>query len=148
MRAQGPHQAIGPRLFAPTRVSSTMSSRRATQYQDPHAVESLSSALRAWQRLRTARSQTTPKQVIFTFSCWSESRAMRIAGFLRRRLDCAATRAHHVAGANRDTWHVHGSMHPAIQSLSSLESVWAWLHCAAHNHQVVLLRVSVTQSAA
>lgn len=123
-------------------------SSQETQYQNPRAIGSLSGALAAWQRLRGRRAEATPRRVVFTFSCWSESRARRVAGFLRRRTACAATRVHHVAGASRDTWQVSGSTHPAIHTLASLEAAWSWLRRAGHSHQAVLLRVAVRAPAA
>lgn len=101
-----------------------------------------------WQSLLAAGRDAEILRIIFTLSCSSESRATRVAGFLRRRRACSATRVHHVTGASRDTWHVHGSMHPAIQSLPDLEAIWTWLRRAAQSHQVALLRVTVARTAA
>lgn len=115
-------------------------------YQDPHGAGSLSAALRAWQALRAAKRLTATTPIRFTLSCWSESRAVRVAAFLRRSRGCAVTQLHQVAGARRDTWHVHGSTHPAIHSLSDLEAVWTWLRSAAKSHQVALVHVTIPQA--
>ena len=124
-----------------------MATRSDKTYQDPRTAGSLSRALRLWQSLRASCRETVTTQICFTISCWGESRATRVAGFLRRRRACAVTRIHQVAGARRDTWHVHGVMHPAIRSLPDLEATWTWLRRAAHSHQVALLRVTLAPAA-
>lgn len=116
-----------------------MPSRSDKTYQNPKAVGSLSSVLWLWQNLQP---DTGTLRVNFTLSCWSESRATRVAGFLRRRLGCKA-RVHHVAGGSRDTWHIHGSLHPMTHSLPDLEEAWTWLRQSAQSHQVTLLRITL-----
>ena len=118
-----------------------MASRSDKTYQDPKAVGSLSSILRLWQ---TLQSDTGTLCINFTLSCWSESRANRVAGFLRRRMGCKDARVHHVAGGGRDTWHIHGSMHPMVHSLPDVEEAWTWLRQSAQSHQVTLLRITLT----
>ena len=125
-----------------------MTTRSETTYQDPRAVGSLSGLLHLWQRHQASGHDAATSRVTFTLSCWGEARAARVAGFLRRRRACAVTRVHHVRGARRDTWHVHGSMHPAIHSLPDLEAIWTWLRRAAHSHQVNLLRITLALAAA
>lgn len=125
-----------------------MATRSDKTYQDPRATGSLSSALRLWQAVESSPKRTPDRRVVFTLSCWSESRATRLAGSLRRRRACAVTRIHQVAGARRDTWHVHGFMSPAIRSLSDLETTWSWLQRTAHSHQVALLRVTLAPAPA
>jgi hypothetical protein len=117
-----------------------MAIRSDKTYQDPKAVGSLSSILRLWQ---TLQSDTGTLRVNFTLSCWSESRATRVAGFLRRRMGCKGARVHHVAGGSRDTWHIHGSLHPMVNSLPELEEAWSWLRQSALSHQVTLLRITL-----
>ena len=125
-----------------------MASRADKAYQDPLTAGSLSSALRLWQNLRAAGQDTATSRISFTLSCRSESRATRVAGFLRRRRACEVTRVDHVAGAHRDTWHVHGSLHATIHALPDLEAAWTWLRRTANNHQVALLRVTIAPAAA
>jgi len=125
-----------------------MATRSNKTYQDPSTAGSLSSALRLWQSVHDVPRDTAILHVSFTLSCWGESRATRVAGFLRRRRACAGITVHRVAEARRDTWHVHGSMNPAIQSLSDLEATWTWLRRAAQSHQVDLLRVTLDRAAA
>lgn len=124
-----------------------MATRSDKTYQDPRATGSLSGLLRRWQKLRTAERDTAKTLVTFTLSCGGESRATRVAGFLLRRRACAETRVHQVAGGRRDTWHVHGSTHPAIHSLADLEATWTWLRQAAASHQVRLLRINLAPAA-
>ena len=124
-----------------------MATRADKKYQDPHAAGSLSSLLRVWQRFRTSGRDAAATRISFTLSCGGEARATRLAGFLRRRRACEVTRVHNVAGARRDTWHVHGSTRSAIHSLPDLEGIWTWLRQAAHNHQCTLLRIALTPSA-
>lgn len=125
-----------------------MTRRSDKTYQDPSTAGSLSSALRLWKALRARRRETAIAQIAFTLSCWSESRAARVAAFLRRRRACAVTRVHRVAGGTRDAWHVDGSMTPAIHTLTDLEAVWTWLRRAAHSHQVTLLRITLASASA
>ena len=109
---------------------------------------SLSGLLQLWQELASSSRDTASTRVSFTLSCDGESRATRVAGYLRRRRACAEARVHHVAGGRRDTWHIHGSLTPAIHSLADLESTWTWLRRAAQSHQVRLLRVALSPTAA
>lgn len=125
-----------------------MAIRSNKTYQDPLAVGSLSNLLRSWQRLRGSRRAPNPIRVTFTLSCWGESRASRVAGFLRRRRVCAGTTVHQVTGAQRDIWHVHGSTYPAIPSLSDLEQTWLWLRGVSQSHQVGMLRIRLMPLAA
>jgi hypothetical protein len=125
-----------------------MASRSQKTYQDPGTAGSLSSALRQWRSLCARRRETATTHITFALSCWGESRATRVAGFLRRRRACAVTLLRRVAGTRRDTWQVHGSTHSAIHSLADLEATWTWLSHAARSHQVVLLRVTVAPTAA
>jgi len=125
-----------------------MSTRSAKTYQDPRAAGSLSGLLELWRTLRASGRHTAATPVSFTLSCSGESRATRVAAFLRRRRACAQTRVHHVAGGRRDMWQVHGSISPAIYSLSDLEAIWTWLRRAAQSHQVSLLRITLARTAA
>ena len=125
-----------------------MATRSEKTYQDPQAAGSLSSLLQRWQKLHASGREPASTRVTFTLSCCGESRATRVSGFLRRRRACAETRVHHVAGARRDMWHVHGSISPAIHSLSDLEATWDWLRRAAQSHQVSLLRITLAPIAA
>jgi hypothetical protein len=125
-----------------------MATRSNKTYHDPRTAGSLSSLLRSWQQLRASRHSPDPIRVSFTLSCWGESRATRVAGFLRRRRHCADTTVHQVAGAHRDTWHVHGSTYPSIASLSDLEQTWLWLRKVAQSHQVGVLRIRLLPIAA
>ena len=118
------------------------------EYHDPGAVGSLRGALHTWRTLHDARREAVPSSVRFTLSCRSEARAHRVAGFLRRRIACRVTQVHHVAGAHRDTCHVHGSTHREVQSLTNLQYLWTWLRCTADSDQVALLRIAVAHSKA
>jgi hypothetical protein len=125
-----------------------MATRSDKTYQDPRVAGSLSGLLRLWQKLRASGDHTATILVTFTLSCWGESRATRVAGFLRRRRTCGETRIHQVAGRRRDMWHVHGSISPTIHSLADLEAIWIWLGRAAQSHQVSLLRITLAPTAA
>jgi hypothetical protein len=125
-----------------------MAVRSDKTYQDPRAAGSLSGLLQRWQRLHPSGRDAATTLVTFTLSCSGESRATRVSGFLRRRRACAETRVHHVAAGRRDTWHVHGSIRPAMHSLADLEATWNWLRRAAQSHQVSLLRITLTPAAA
>ena len=127
---------------------SLMPSRSDKTYQDPRAAGSLSSLLPLWRKLRSSRRDTAITLVTFTLSGEGESRATRVAGFLRRRRACAETRVHHVAGGGRDTWHVHGSLYPSIHSLPDLEATWTWLRRTAQKHHVRLLRIALAPAPA
>jgi hypothetical protein len=125
-----------------------MAARSNKTYQDPKGAGSLSGLLRLWQKLGASERASATTLVTFTLSCSGESRATRVAGFLRRRRNCAETRVHRVAGGRRDTWHVHGSLSPAIHSLADLEAIWTWLSRAALSHQVSLLGITLAPEAA
>lgn len=120
-----------------------MARRSDTTYQDPRGAGSLSRALSAWQHLQDSGDESGAARVGFTFSCWGESRATRVAAFLRRRRSCAEIRLCHASGGGRETWHVHGSLNPARRALPDLEGIWTWLREAADSHQVTLLRVTL-----
>lgn len=120
-----------------------MTHGRKTRYHDPSRSGSLSQALRQWQELLAAGRDAMPQRLVFTLACGSESRAVRIAGFLRRRLNCEALVVQRVAGGLRDTWHVEGSTRPAVTSLTSLESAFSWLQGAAKDHQAVLVGIGL-----
>jgi hypothetical protein len=116
-------------------------------YQDPRVAGSLSGLLQLWQKLLASGRCPATTQVTFTLSCCGESRATRVAGFLRRRRACAESKVHQVAGGRDDTWHVHGSISPATHSLHDLEAIWTWLRRAAQSHQVSLLRITLASTA-
>jgi hypothetical protein len=118
-----------------------MTHGRKTRYHDPDRSGSLSHALRQWQELLADGRDALPQRVVFTLACGSESRANRIAGFLRRRLTCDALVVQRVAGGPRDTWQIEGSTRPAVTTLTSLESTFGWLQGAARNHQAVLVEI-------
>lgn len=120
-----------------------MRRRSNKTYQDPRAAGSLSSALRQWQEFRATGHDKASTHINFTLSCRGESRAERVASFLRRRRACAVTRLDRVAGPDPETWHVHGSTHAAIHSLADVEATWTWLREAASSHQVALLHIAV-----
>jgi hypothetical protein len=124
-----------------------MASRSDKTYQDPRRAGSLSRALTAWQTLKDSGDSGSTR-VNFTLSCFGESRATRVVGLLRRRRSCTNIQVHQVSGARRDTWHVHGSLDPAIRALADLEAIWTWLREAADSHQVTLLRIALIPSGA
>ncbi len=124
-----------------------MATRSNKTYQDPRRPASLSRLLKLWQDVPESQRAGNTIRVTFTLSCWGESRATRVAGFLRRRRECAESTIHRVAGGRRDTWHVHGSTHPAIRSLADLEHIWTWLRAAARSHQVDVVRIRLVQEA-
>jgi hypothetical protein len=124
-----------------------MKDSRDNEYQDPRALGSLPGALHIWQAVRAACQSSLPQHIAFTFSCPSESRAHRVAGFLRRRLACAATRVSQVVGAGDEAWHVHGSTQREVQSLPNLEQLSTWLRSTASSHQVELVRLTLVQAA-
>ena len=119
-----------------------MNPKLNTEYQDPRLPGSLSRALQAWQILVARRCEGNPQHIAFTFSCPSESRAHRVAGFLRRRLVCGATTVSRIEGGSRDEWHVDGKTRYQMQSLRNLEHLFTWLRGTAHRHQVQLIDLS------
>jgi hypothetical protein len=113
------------------------------EYHNPSELGSLSGALRIWRTVAAAHRENSPHHFVFTFCCRSESRADRMAGFLRRSLACAMTRVSRGVGADHEAWHVHGSTRREIQSLRSLEQLSTWLRSAAGSHQVDLIRFTL-----
>ncbi len=116
-----------------------MNPPRDDEYQDPRLMGSLVGAFHAWQVLVDAADQVEPQHLAFAFSCPSESRARRVAAFLRRRIACETTRVSHVDGRTRDEWRVDGVTRHEIQSLRNLERLFTWLRTAAQSHQVALI---------
>ena len=114
-------------------------------YQDPRSVGSLSAALKVFDALRAAEKEKRSIRIVFTLSCWSESKAQRIASVLRRRRGCRVTRLRQVRGGTRDRWHVYGSLAPSVYSLTDLEATWSWLRRAAERHQVSLVRIALAR---
>ena len=116
-------------------------------YQDPQAVGSLSAALKVFDALRAAEREKREIRIVFTLSCWSEARALRVASVLRRRQNCRVTRLRQVRGGTRDRWHIYGSLSPAVYSLTDLEETWSWLRRTADRHQVSLVRIALARVA-
>ena len=114
-------------------------------YQNPRSVGSLSAALKVFDALRAARREQRSIRVVFTVSCWSESRALRVASVLRRRQNCRVTRLRQIPGGMRDRWHVYGSLAPTTYSLTDLEATWSWLRRIADRHQVSLVRIALAR---
>ena len=114
-------------------------------YQDPRSVGSLSAALKVFDALRAAEKEKRSIRIVFTLSCWSESKAQRVASVLRRRRGCRVTRLRQVPGGTRDRWHIYGSLAPAVYSLTDLEAAWSWLRRAAERHQVSLVRIALAR---
>jgi len=114
-------------------------------YHNPKAIGSLSAALKVFDALRAAERDKQKIRIVFTLSCWSESRAMRVATVLRRNRSCRVTRLRQVSGGTRDKWQIYGSMAPAIYSLTDLEATWSWLRGTAESHQVDLVRVALAR---
>lgn len=125
-----------------------MTTRSSKTYQDPRSAGSLSHALKVWQALLASGREAGSIRIVFTLSCWSESRALRVASFLRRRQACTVNRVRQIRGGSRDRWHLYGSMTPAVHSLADLEGTWSWLRRAAVSHQVSLVRVALARPAA
>ena len=118
------------------------SPRSDKTYHNPQAIGSLSAALKVFDALRAAEREKRSIRIVFTMSCWSESRAERVAGVLRRNRACRVTRLRQVPGGTRDEWRIYGSMAPAVYSLADLEATWSWLRRTAERHQVSLVRVA------
>lgn len=116
-------------------------------YQNPHSVGSLSAALKVFDALRAAEREKRPIRIVFTLSCWSESRALRVASVLRRRRGCRVTRLRQIRGGTRDRWHVYGSLAPSVYSLTDLEETWSWLRRVGDRHQVSLVRIALARGA-
>ena len=116
-----------------------MNSTRDNEYQDGMAVGALVGALGLWRTLLGNNKHTQPQQLAFALACSSESRALRVAAFLRRNRACAATRIDQIDAAARADWLVQGATRREVQSLANLESLFTWLRRAAHAHQVNLL---------
>lgn len=113
------------------------------EYHDPESVGSLRGAMDMWLALRAAGRDGVAAPIRFTLLCSSESRARRVAGFLRRRISCHMTRVQDHPGTGQAAWQVQGSTHAQIQSLTNLEHLWTWLRRAADSHQVDLVEVAV-----
>lgn len=116
-------------------------------YQDPRSVGSLSAALKVFDVLRAARREHRSIRIVFTISCWSESRARRVASVLRRRPTCRVTRLRQIPGGTRDRWLIYGSLAPSTYSLTDLEATWSWLRRIADRHQVSLVRIALARPA-
>jgi hypothetical protein len=116
---------------------------RDNEYQDPSAHGSLSGSLRMWQAARADGEETVRQQLVFTLDCPSESRAARVAGYLRRSLDCAMVRVDRSSGTGAETWQVEGSTRFEIQSLVKLERLSTWLRRSASRHQVHLVGLTL-----
>ena len=114
-------------------------------YHNPQAIGSLSAALKVFDALRAAEREKKKIRIVFTLSCWSESRAQRVAAVLRRNRSCRVTRLRQVSGGTRDKWQIYGSMTPAVYSLADLEATWSWLRRTAERHQVDLMRVALAR---
>lgn len=113
------------------------------EYHDPSSLGSLSGALRLWQTVRAAREETSPRHVTFTFSCPTESRADRVAGYLRRRRACVTTRVSQSESTGPEAWQVEGLTHHQIQSLPNLEHLSTWLRTAASSYRVDLVSLTL-----
>jgi hypothetical protein len=114
-----------------------MNSFRDNEFQDSRSVGSLRSALGLWQDLLVAGTDSHFRPVVFHLRCASESRAHRVAGFLRRRRACAITRVSWDP-AGEGHWRLDGATRHEVQTLANLEHLFTWLRRAAHSHQVDL----------
>lgn len=116
-----------------------MNFTRDNEYQDSMAVGALVGALGLWRNLLDDNKHIQPQHLTFALACTSESRAHRVAAFLRRNRACARTRIDQVDAAARADWLVQGATRREVQSLANLEDLFTWLRRAAHAHQVNLL---------
>jgi hypothetical protein len=121
---------------------------RDNEYQNPDEHGSLSGSLRMWQAVRADGQETVQQQLVFTLHCPSESRADRVARYLRRSLDCATVGVGRSPGADRDVWRVEGSTRFEVQSLRRLERLSTWLRRSASRHQVYLVDLALTEATA
>lgn len=114
------------------------------EYQDSLAVGSLVGALVLWQALVAANGHDLRQQLAFRLVCPSESRALRVAGFLRRNRACILTRVNYIEAERGGDWRVEGATRHEVQSLANLEALFTWLRRAAQAHQVKLLNLRFT----
>lgn len=125
-----------------------MAPRSSKTFQRPGVPGSLSDALRLWQQLRVDQREEAAILLAFTLSCPSESRATRVAGFLRRRNACERARIEPVGGPAGKAWQVRGTMREAVHTLADLEATWTWLREAADSHQVALVSIGLDPATA
>jgi hypothetical protein len=114
-------------------------------YHNPQAIGSLVGRPQSLRCAPCAEREKKKIRIVFTLSCWSESRAQRVAAVLRRNRSCRVTRLRQVSGGTRDKWQIYGSMTPAVYSLADLEATWSWLRRTAERHQVDLVRVALAR---
>ena len=132
-------------FFLPRRPVLKREPRSSKTYQNPTTIGSLSAALKVFDALRAAEREKRSIRIVFTLSCWSESRATRVASVLRRNRSCRVTRLRQIRGGTRDRWHIYGSLAPAVYSLTDLEATWSWLRRTADRHQVSLVRIALAR---
>ena len=120
---------------------------RDDEYHDPGVKGSLSGSLGMWLTVRADGREAVHHNLVFTLSCPSESRADRVAGYLRRSLACGAVTVGR-SPADHDAWQVEGSTHFEIQSLSRLERLSSWLRRSAGRHQVYLVGLTLREAPA
>ena len=114
-----------------------------TIYQDGESPDSLAAALRMWLELLSSETSRRDQQLTFTFACQGESRALRVAGYLRRRLQCVSANVYRIDGGERDEWHIEGTTRSETQSLSDLERLFAWIGGTAARHQIQLRGIGI-----
>jgi len=113
------------------------------RYEDPKGKGSLTAALQEWLSILANQLANEPHQLAFTLSCHGEARATRVASYLRRRIQCESTTLRCIPDGRRDEWLVEGTTRMEVQSLTTLEQLFAWLSRSASEHQVELRGIAV-----
>ena len=113
------------------------------RYEDPKDKGSLTAALQAWLGILANQLANEPHQLSFTLSCHGEARAARVASYLRRRIQCESTSVRCIRDGKRDEWLVEGATRMEVQSLTTVEQLFAWLSRSASQHQVELRGIAV-----
>ncbi len=109
------------------------------EYQDSVSAGSLARARSCWHELLDADGLQLPHQFVFVFHCPTPRLAAALTDFLRlTHFGGVVTSTDRVGVPDGAQWHVAGTTHATVWSLSSLEHLFMRLRRAGTRHDSAL----------
>lgn len=126
------------------RPDARLSALPPDEYQDGVSAGSLVKARRCWHELSASGILHLPQRFAFQFHCPTQGLALDLIDFLRGARDAGyeSTTAQATIGSG-DPWHVVGTTHVAVWSLSSLEHLFMRMRGAGPRYASALVSLDL-----
>lgn len=128
----------------PSLPDARLSALPPDEYQDGISAGSLVKARRCWQELSASGISHLPQRFAFQFRCPTQGLGLDLIEFLRGARDAGyeSTTAQATIGS-ADPWHVVGTTHVAVWSLSSLEHLFMRMRGAGPRYASALVSLDL-----